>query len=359
MHLKNSIASKRLFCRSSFTFTQQLIMSIYDVALNIKFWGPIVLFSIGVPGACLNALLFITIKTFRQSPSAFYVIGQSFADIGVLLLVLFQLIPSASVSASPIACKLTTFSVQVTSSAAMNFLCLAAFDRWACTSQSARIRQWSSIQVARSIFLMPFIIWSLVNIPFLIYVDIIPILNICWFTNDLFMRLGTLVLSPVLTTFLPLLLLIFFVSLTFLNIHFVKRIRQQPNQTHMSSWEQQMTRMMLTQTLLSIFCTIPRAIFIIYSIATVDQSATRSFFEASIILLADSLTVSIILINFASSFYIFLFSSPRFRKTIVIYVKRSLHIENNRIEPTRTTNKPPTFTRHQIAQGTTHVITTC
>ncbi|CAF1401614.1 unnamed protein product [Rotaria sordida] len=329
-------------------------MSIFQVALQIQFWSPIIFFSIGAPAACLNAILFIGVKTFRRSPSAYYVVGQSLADVSALLIVLFQIVPSISISASSIACKLMVFFVQMTVSVAMSFLCLSAFDRWACTSQSAQIRQLSSIRVARRLFIIPFILWSLVNIPFLIYCDLVPPIFMCWFTNDLFMKIGVLVLSPILTVLLPLIVLILFELLTYCNIRLVTRIRQQPNQTRLSTWEQQMTRMMLTQTLLSIFCTLPRAIFTIYTIATIDESATRSFDQQSIILLVDQLTVSIASMNFVSSFYIFLLASPRFRQTIRMCLKRRLNLGPNQIAPTNILLTAPTLTGRQIIRGTAY-----
>ncbi|CAF4762794.1 unnamed protein product [Rotaria sp. Silwood1] len=329
-------------------------MLVFEIALQIKFWSPIIFFSIGAPAACLNAIIFISVKAFRRSPSAYYVVGQSLADVNVLLIVLFQIIPSTSISVSSIACKLMVFFVQMTTTVAMSFLCLSAFDRWACTSQSARIRQLSSIRVARCLFPIPFILWSLVNVPFLIYCDIVPPIYICWFTNDLFMRIGVLFLSPILTIFLPLIVLILFGLLTYRNIRLVTHIRQQPNQTRMSTWEQQMTRMMLTQTLLSIFFTIPRASFVIFSIATIDESAKRSFDQQSIITLIDQVIVCITCMNFASSFYIFLFSSPRFRQTTLMYWKRRFNVGNNQIAPTNILLTATTHTGRQIARNTAY-----
>ncbi|CAF4855020.1 unnamed protein product [Rotaria sp. Silwood1] len=224
-------------------------MSAYEIAPQIGFWGLIIVFSIGVPGALANVILFVGVKTFRQSPLAYYVVGQSLADVNVLLIEFLQIIPSVSVSTSSIACKLMVFFVQATACAAMNFLCLSAFDRWACTSQSARIRQLSSPHVARRLFLLPFILWSLVNIPFLIYFDLVPPTFRCLYTNDLFMRIGILVLSPIFTALLPLIVLIMFGLMTYRNIRLVVHVRQQPNQIRLSNWEHQMTRMMLTQTL--------------------------------------------------------------------------------------------------------------
>lgn len=312
-------------------------MTILEVALHIRFWFPIILFSVGAPAACINAIIFISIKTFRRSPSVYYVVGQSLADINVLLIVLLQTIPSTSISVSSISCKLMVFFSQMTVSVAMSFLCLSAFDRWACTSQSARIRQMSSIRVARRLFPIPFIFWSLVNVPFLIYCDLVPPTYRCWPTNDLFMRIGVIILSPVLTAFLPLFVLILFGLLTYRNIRRVIYVRQRPIQNRAITWEHQMTRMMLTQTLISIFCTFPRVIFNIYSIATSRETTTKTFYQISIIILVDQITIAITSVNFASSFYIFLASSPRFRETIKTCLTRLFMIGRHQIQPTNTT----------------------
>ncbi len=55
-------------------------MSIIEAIIEVSFWGPIVLFAIGVPAAVCNAIIFIGVKTFRQSPSSYYVVGQSLFD---------------------------------------------------------------------------------------------------------------------------------------------------------------------------------------------------------------------------------------------------------------------------------------
>lgn len=327
-------------------------MLLYEIALQIQFWGPIILFSVGLPGALLNTMLFIGVKTFRQSPSAYYVVGQSIADVSVLLIVLSQIIPSIPILTSAITCKLMVFLIQVTVCVAMSFLCLSAFDRWACTSQSAQIRELSSIRTARRLFLLPFILGSLVNTPFLIYCDVVPPTYICSFTSELFMRIGTIFLTPILNVFLPLIVLIMFGLMTCRNIRLVMHVRQQPNQTRRSMWEQQMTRMMLVQTLVSVFCTIPRAIFIIYTIATFNERPTRSFDRISVELVVDHLTVSITCVNFASSFYIFFLSSPRLRQTIRMYLKRLFHLEHHRVGATNISLTAPPVTGRQIGRTT-------
>jgi hypothetical protein len=324
-------------------------MSVLQAAIELSIWGPIVLFAVGVPAAFFNAIIFIGTKTFRQSPSAYYVVGQSLADVGVLLVVLLQSIPSTSTSVSSISCKLLLFISQLAVSCAMSFLCLAAFDRWACTSKSARVRQLSSTRIARCLFALSFLIWSLINIPYLIFSDLVPPTFACAFTNDLFANIAFYFLAPILSVLLPLIVLIIFGILTYRNICLLTHIhaQQHPARARLSMWEQQMTKMMIVQTVLSVICTLPRCIFLIYSIATIDESATRSLDRIFIELLIDQLTVFIMSLNFASSFYIFFLSSPRLRQTIKMYLKHLWNVTNNQVGPIRMSLTAPPLTATQ------------
>ncbi|CAF1266203.1 unnamed protein product [Adineta steineri] len=310
-------------------------MFILEATTQLSFWGPIVFFCIGVPAALFNIIIFIGFKTFRKSPSAYYVVGQSLLDVSVLLLVLLPVISSVSTSVSSTVCKLGLFLAQVTVSGAMSFLCLTAFDRWACTSRSARVRRLNSNHIARYLVLFTFLFWSLVNIPYLIFCDLIPPTYVCFSTNDVFTKIVFYFLAPIFSTVFPLLVLIIFIVLTHRNIRLIAHIhdQQQPVRTRSSMWEQQMTRMMVAQTILSIFCTLPRAIFYTYSAITLEQNATKSFNQISIELLVDQLTISIMSINFVSSFYIYFLFSPRLRQTIKIHLKSLCHLTPNQVVP--------------------------
>ena len=339
--------------------TKKSFMDIYQAAVQLAYYGPIVLFSIGIPGAIFNVILFIVIKTFRKSPISYYVISQSFADIIALLIVLLQTIPSTTASTSSISCKSLVFIAQFIVPCAMSYLCLIAFDRWACTSPSARIRRLNSTYVARYLFLLPFILCPVCSIPFFIYVDLVPPLYTCGSTNELFTKIALYFLNPILGNILPLLILTLFGLLTCRNIRLVIRVRQQPVRNRLSMWEQQMTRMMLTQTLLSASCTLPRAIFTLYTIATYKGSATRNFNKIVIDLLLDSLTYVILCVNFASSFYIFIFSSPRVRQTITMHLKQMLGLRSNQIDSVAIHFTAPAITTLQTVRdnGNLHITT--
>ncbi|CAF2688302.1 unnamed protein product [Rotaria sp. Silwood2] len=309
-------------------------MFMLQAALQISYYGPIVVFSIGTPAALLNAIIFMGIKTLRQSSTSYYVVGQSLADMSALLVVFLQTIPSTSMLASSMACKLSMFFLQSTACVAMSCLCLAAFDRWACTSQLARIRQLSSTRIACRLVPLPFLIWPLVNIPFLIYSDLVPPTYNCWFNSDLFKQIANYFLNPMLAVVFPLCILITFGLLTCRNIRLVTHIRQQRIQTHLPMWEQQMTRMMLTQTFFSIICASPRAIFIMYWTATYGEDAKKSCDQISIELLINQLSAIILCFNFSSSFFVFLCVSPRLRETLKIHLKRLFNLRQNQIGAT-------------------------
>ncbi|CAF3565896.1 unnamed protein product [Rotaria sp. Silwood1] len=323
-------------------------MSIFQATLLVSYYSPIVLFSIGIPAALLNAIIFMGIKTLRQSPTSYYVVGQSLADMSALLVVFLQAVPSTSMLASSIACKLGLFFLQTTACLAMSFLCLAAFDRWASTSQSVRIRQLSSIRIARRLLPLPFLIWPLVNIPFFIYTDLIPPTYNCWFTSSLFEQIANYFLDPMLAVVFPLSILIAFGLLTCRNIRLVTHIRQQPNQTHMPMWEQQMTRMMLSQTLVSAICTLPRAIFIMYWAATFGQNVEKSFDRISIELLINQVSAIILCVNFSSSFFIFLCVSSRLRETIKMHLKHLFTLRRNQINAANIFHTIPRIIVHNV-----------
>ncbi|CAF1359891.1 unnamed protein product [Rotaria sordida] len=308
--------------------------SILKAAIQLSFWVPIVLFIIGIPSAILNAIIFIGVKTFRQSPSSYYIVAQSLFDFGALSILLLKSIPSISMSTTSISCKLTFFFSQVVVSCALSFLGLATFDRWAYTSRSARIRRLSSNRIAHCIISIIVIFWSLVNIPFLIFSDLIPPSFTCGFTNSLFQQIANFFIGPILCGIFPLIVLIIFGILTYQNFHaMTTNAHQQSVRTRLSMWEQQITRMLIIQTVLNVSCTLPRCILVIYSMAAVQQGAIRNLDQIYIILLLDQLTQFVLCLDFASSFYIFFLSSSRFRQTIKMHLKRFLKLGNNQVNP--------------------------
>jgi hypothetical protein len=243
-----------------------------QLILRISFWGSIILIPIGIAGALLNIVIFLGIKTCRHSPMAVYIVSQAIADICTLSMILIRTASLLALSASSISCKLLVYSGELTICMSMNFLCLAAVDRWACTSQSTVIRRFSSITISRRLSAFCYFFWSLVHIPYLVYLDLVPPAYRCAFTNELFAYFSTYFFASIFTILLPLLTLVVFSLLTYRNIVRVTSVRQQMGEHRLSTWEHQMTRVMLTQIILCITCALPRGLFVVYSMATSPRS---------------------------------------------------------------------------------------
>ena len=305
--------------------------SLLQVAIDLGFWSPIILFSIGIPAALFNIIIFIRVNTFRQSASAYYIVGQSLSDIASLSMILIQSIPGVTSAVSSASCKSIVFFSQVAGSCTLTLRCLAAFDRWACTSRSARIRTWSSIHIARYLCSFSVLFWSILSTPCLIFCDLIPPMFTCGFTNELVGQLVTILIAPILAVFLPLIFFILFVIFTWRNIQFITQNNN--TQTRLSTWEQQITRLMVVQTLINIICTLPRAVLVLYVAFTVKNRLTRSIDAIIIEYFFDQLTLFLFGINNISTFYLFLGSSHRFRQTIRMILKSFPRVEDPQVHP--------------------------
>ena len=64
--------------------SSSFIASLNFARQQLVLYGVIPIFSLGVIGGCLNVIIFLSLKTFRQNSCAFYLIVMSFVNIGQL-----------------------------------------------------------------------------------------------------------------------------------------------------------------------------------------------------------------------------------------------------------------------------------
>lgn len=320
-------------------------MSLVQSTYDLYFWTPIVCCPIGILGNLLNISIFLSIKTCRQSPSTYYIVCQSICDIISLIVCLLTAdIPSIAYPTSSFGCKLNCYTGVVSVSWSMYFICLAAFDRWASTARSARIRRLSSIRVARILCPITFCLWLFIHTPWLIYCDFIPSDSVCWYTNELFQKVFYVILAPVLICIIPALFLIVISVLTYQNIHRLTHNRQEGIRNQQSTWEHQITILIFIQNLLVILFTLPRALFMSYMTVTDAEGNNNSFDEIVTAAFVDALTNFIMTLNLTTSFYVYIISSSRIRHIISTYLKNLFNIRPGRIEQATTS--------HQIFQLT-------
>ena len=174
----------------------------------------------------------------------------------------------------------------------------------------------------------------MVSIPYLIFCDLVPPFYTCGFTNVVFEQIATIVVAPITSTIMPLIILIILGLLTSRNIRLVTHhhAQQQRSRNRLLAWEQQITRMMIAQTIVSILCTTPRAALFVYVATTLRNNIVQSIDQVVIIELMNQITLMLLGINYVSPFYLFFFVSQRFRQTIKITLKNFFRLRSNQID---------------------------
>jgi hypothetical protein len=128
----------------------------------------------GVIDGLLNLIVFLSLKTFRQSSCAFYLTVMSIVNVGELLAGQLTriLISGFSIDwtqTSLFYCKFRGYILQVCAIISMNFICLAMIDQYLATCSRPRWQQWSNIKLAHRLSAIIILFWILYDIPVLIF----------------------------------------------------------------------------------------------------------------------------------------------------------------------------------------------
>src|ERR1700722_11578888 len=103
----------------------------------------------GVLGGLFNIIVFLSLRTFRQTSCAFYLTIMSFVNIGSLLTTTLSRIMISGfgidwTQSSLFYCKLRLFIVQLCALTSLTCMCLATVDQFFATCTNLRWQQWSS-----------------------------------------------------------------------------------------------------------------------------------------------------------------------------------------------------------------------
>jgi len=107
--------------------------------------------------------------------------------------------------------------------------CLAAFDRYACTSRSITLREWSSTKMAWRFLIGNIVIWACFALPNFLFFDLIPIgptRVMCYISNQIYSDYFAYFVNPVMYFGLPLIILISFAIQTHRNLRLMRRSRR-------------------------------------------------------------------------------------------------------------------------------------
>ncbi|CAF1393255.1 unnamed protein product [Didymodactylos carnosus] len=203
----------------------------------------------------------------------------------------------------------------------ISITCLLAFDRYVSSSRSVYVRSFSNMKVARYSTLILCLLWSFVNIPSLIYYDVIRSANgilACTIVSSPWKEYTFYFQVPILYGIVPITLLSALGTLTTRNVYIIKQNQRRRSQR--TYVDEQTTKMILMQIIVFILCKIPYCVQTAYTLFTAQlaKDPLRTAEDSLFVLI----TRYIFTIDFCSPFYIFILSSKPFRERFIVMIRK-------------------------------------
>ncbi|CAF3152164.1 unnamed protein product [Rotaria sp. Silwood2] len=289
----------------------------------------IVMFIAGVIGGFLTIVVFLSLRTFRESSCAFYLLIMSVFNIGNLFLGLLSriLITGFRIDwtlSSPFYCAFRWYLLYFGVLISFTMISLATIDQYLVTCSRPSWQQWSNIKLAHRLSLAVIIFWILLGIPYMIYFNIIEQPTsykiICTSTNAAFFQYHIYVYIICLAGVVPVTITVLFGCLAYRN---VQQLAHRTVPLIRRELDKQLTTMVLVQVVHNFFATIPYTIVtaINYSSILPNDSVIIAQLQFT-----NVITIYLYYLNYTSPFYIYLGVSERFRHQL-IYVLFEIHLK--------------------------------
>ncbi|CAF1040468.1 unnamed protein product [Adineta steineri] len=229
----------------------------------------------------LCLLMFISMKRFRKNPSSTYLLSSSLSGFVLIntsyltrvFLPNFIFDPSTT---SLIWCKLRQYIGHLSSLIFLYCISWAMMDQYLSTSKKVRLRQFSTVKIARRLVSLTFLFSFIHSIPLIIYneINMSTITNIrsCVITNNLIYRnYVTYFVIPFVLGIFPTFLMIIFAILSYANINYLHQRQMRTQVQH------QLTRMVSAQTFFVIIGMIAYTAQTIYNLVTTSTLKSPPF----------------------------------------------------------------------------------
>lgn len=265
------------------------------VSGQISIYLGIIILLAGVIGNVFNAIIFLSLKTFRENSCAFYLTAMAFLNIGQLVSSLFPRIMNLWFAidwslSSLIYCKIRAYIFQVCSLISFTCMCLATIDQFLTTAPKPYFHRLSSIKIAHRAFIIATVVWILHGIPTLTYQDHIassmPSNYSCAISNPILQYYYTYGFVLVLVSCLPVLVTGIFGLLAYYNI---SQLAYRAVPLVRRELDKQLTVMVLVQVLFNFSVLVP---YIIVNTINLGVNISRSSFSYAQILLARNITIT-------------------------------------------------------------------
>jgi hypothetical protein len=318
-----------------------LTVSLNNASNTLNRYLPIFIYIFGIIGNFLNVLV-LAQRPLRSNPSAVFFITTSIAGLVAIVSGLTSRMMSGFAVDLTLTvnwiCVIRNYVLYSARTVALWMIALAAIDRWFSSNVDVNLRQMSKMKNAQRSILVVLIFACLINGP-IIYcykADVTGALRGCYGSTYVCSVLTDLIYA-VITTVLPLLLMVIFGLLTIRNVRHTRNRIQDMTMVSMSYQNQNrpteitaqrqsrkrdryLLKMLFTQVTLLCLFTCGHAIQKAYS--SITSNVSSSLLEAAI---ANFIFTILTLLNFTASgmpFYIYTLSGGSiFRNAILELIK--------------------------------------
>ncbi len=148
-----------------------------SIAVSYAQYFGIPALTLGILGDVLNILIFLTVRTYHQTPSTFYLLCAVIGNFIHLTVPITTRILSIGFNndltrSSLVWCKFRQFIIATYPPLALACESLVTIDQFLVTSRNARLRRLSNIKNAHRIIAGCVLFWHIHSIPFLFYNEI-------------------------------------------------------------------------------------------------------------------------------------------------------------------------------------------
>jgi len=263
-----------------------------------------IIFVLGLISNILNIIVFLSLKTFRESSCAFYLTAMSFVNIGQMFFGLLLRILNVGLdvnwtSNNLVYCKLRYYFFQVFAILSYTCMYLATIDQYFATSFKRNWQQYSNIRLAQRLFAIFSIIWIVHGIPIIVFYDqtISNATNqtVCTITNPDFQQYYRYFYLLILLGVIPVFITVLFGILAYRN---VQQILYRTIPLVRRETDKQLTVMVLVQNVYNLFFIIP---YIVGYSLVLNLSTDADPFYAAQIELTSAITDTLYYMSFSVS----------------------------------------------------------
>ena len=281
-----------------------LIASIESLSHRVTIYLGIPILLLGTVGGSLNVLVFLSLRTFRQSSCAFYLTVMAMVGIGYMItgLLTFVMIYGFAIDwtqESRFYCIFREGCVHVFMLIAFTCLCLATIDQFLATCSSVYWQQWVNIRVAHRSCAASVLFWFLYGIAFFASYDLIVVPSTgkadCVMVNETFHKYFDTFHVLILLGALPLSITAVFGYLAHRNI---QQLSYRTLPLVRRELDKQLTVMVLTQVVFNVFAIAP---YFVVNAVMLNSHITEDAIGNAILACARIVSILLLYSSFAVS----------------------------------------------------------